>query len=129
MYYSLNECRKGLNFFESWPSSMAVTYIDVTVYQNSPIYIYTEIYIYLHRNFVNRSFVIFGKKWNSLQVFYFDFRGERTGDNYFRNQHGVLSVGLSCSYVCGGWCTKRFFVWQRKSNRSNCSNREFFTFS
>ena len=25
--------------------------------------------------------------------FYFDFRGRRTGDNYFQNQHGVVSVG------------------------------------
>ena len=25
--------------------------------------------------------------------FYFDFRGGRTGDNYFQNQHGVVGVG------------------------------------
>ena len=26
-------------------------------------------FIYLHRNFVNRSFLLLNKKWNSLQVF------------------------------------------------------------
>ena len=32
--------------------------------------------------------------------FYFDFRGGRTADDYFRNQHGVLNVGRHvCMFV------------------------------
>ena len=35
-----------------------------------------------------------------LAGFYFDFRGGRTADDYFLNQHGVLSVGRHvCMFV------------------------------
>ena len=54
-----------------------------------------------------------------------------TGDNYFRNQHGVPSVGRHvCMFVVDDTVkTKRFFVQQRKSYRISRSKREFFTFS
>ena len=56
-------------------------------------------------------------------------QGGKTGDSYFRNQHGVLSVGHHvCMFVEDDTVkTKRFFVQQRKSYRSSRSNREFFT--
>ena len=58
-------------------------------------------FIYLHRNFVNRSFVLLNKS-ETVCRFYFVFRGGRIGDNYFPNQYGVLSVGSSYLYVCSG---------------------------
>ena len=57
-------------------------------------------------------------------------QGGMSDDNYFRNQHGVLSVGRHvCMFVVDDTVkTKRFFVQQRKSYRSSRLNREFFTF-
>ena len=63
MYYSLNECGKGLNFYESWPSS------QLNMHDSSGNMAVNLNFIYLHRYFVNRSFVLLNKKWNSLQVF------------------------------------------------------------
>ena len=58
-------------------------------------------------------------------------QGGKTGDKYFRNQHGVLRVGRHvCMFVVDDTVkTKRFFVQQRKSYRSSRWNREFFIFS
>ena len=57
--------------------------------------------------------------------------GGKTSDKYFRNQHGVLSMGRHiCTFVVDDTVkTKRFFVQQRKIYGCSRSNREFFTFS
>ena len=58
-------------------------------------------FIYLHRNFVNRSFVLFNKKRNSLQVFTLTSEGGGLVTITFKSTC-VLSVGSSCSYVFSG---------------------------
>ena len=54
----------------------------------------------------------------------------KTGDNYFRNQHGVLSVGCHvCMFVVDDVLSKlKGFPFNKGKVRSSHSNREFFTF-
>ena len=51
-------------------------------------------FIYLHRNFVNRSFLLLNKKWNSLQVFI--LTSEEQGLETITFEINMVSLALGC---------------------------------
>ena len=51
-------------------------------------------FIYLHRNFVNRSFLLLNKKWNSLQVF--TLTSEEGGLVTITFEINMASLALGC---------------------------------
>ena len=51
-------------------------------------------FIYLHRNFVNRSFLLLNKKWNSLQVF--TLTSEEGGLVTITFEINMVSLALGC---------------------------------